>query len=77
MIGGGTLPEESLQTRVLALEGTPGHPVQDLAQRLRQNDPPVVGRIEHGRLLLDPRTVQPSEDEAVLAALKTALAANP
>jgi L-seryl-tRNA(Ser) seleniumtransferase len=38
MIGGGTLPEESLQSRVLALEGMPGRPVQDLARRLRQND---------------------------------------
>jgi L-seryl-tRNA(Ser) seleniumtransferase len=75
MIGGGTLPEESLPSRVLAIEGTPERPVQELARLLRQSDPPVVGRIEHARLLLDPRTVQPGEDEAVILALRALTAA--
>jgi hypothetical protein len=33
----------------------------------------VVGRIEAGELLLDPRTVQPGEGPAVVAALRAAL----
>ena len=70
-VGGGTLPGETLPTAVLAL------PVADpdaLAARLRRADPPVVGRIEEGHLLLDPRTVQPGEGAALVAALKAALA---
>jgi L-seryl-tRNA(Ser) seleniumtransferase len=69
MIGGGSLPEESLPTKLLAISGD----VTELAHRLRTGDPPVVARIEDGALLLDPRTVQPREDRALLAALKKAL----
>jgi len=43
-----------------------------VAARLRAADPPVVARIEGGRVLLDPRTVLPGEDEAVLAAVRGA-----
>jgi hypothetical protein len=32
-----------------------------------------VARIEAGRVLLDPRTVLPGEDEAVLAAIRSSL----
>jgi L-seryl-tRNA(Ser) seleniumtransferase len=45
-----------------------------LAARLRRADPPVMARIEDGRVLLDPRTVLPGEDAAVVAALRGALA---
>jgi L-seryl-tRNA(Ser) seleniumtransferase len=70
MIGGGSLPEESLPTRLLAIE----HPdVEGLAKRLRLGEQAVVGRIEHGRLLLDPRTVHPNEDEALMNALREGL----
>ena len=41
--------------------------------RLREGDPPVVGRIHEGRLLLDARTVLPGEDDALVAALVAAL----
>jgi L-seryl-tRNA(Ser) seleniumtransferase len=33
----------------------------------------VVARIEEDRVLLDPRTVLPEEDEALLRGVKTAL----
>ena len=69
-VGGGTLPEVTLPTRVLAL---PSPDPDRLAARLRAGDPPVVGRIEEGRLLLDPRTVLPDEDEALVAAVRAAL----
>jgi L-seryl-tRNA(Ser) seleniumtransferase len=43
-----------------------------LAARLRTADPPVIGRIDEGHLLLDLRTVLPEQDyalrEAVLGA---------
>jgi L-seryl-tRNA(Ser) seleniumtransferase len=60
----------TLPTFVLALP--PGDP-DGTAARLRACDPPVVARIEGGRVLLDPRTVLPGEDEAVLSAIRTAV----
>ena len=43
------------------------------ARRLRLHDPPVIARIERGRVLLDARTVLEGEDEAVVVALRTAM----
>ena len=44
-----------------------------VVERLRQGDPPVVARIEEDRVLLDPRTVLPEEDEALLLGVRAAL----
>ena len=71
MIGGGSLPGESLPTRVLAL--TPSEGASQLADRLRSGEPAIVARVEHDSLRLDPRTVDPSEDEAVIGVLQRAL----
>jgi len=38
-------------------------------QRLRASDPPIIARIENGRLLLDLRTVFPEEEAELAAAL--------
>ncbi len=73
-IGGGSLPGETLPTRVLAVaagQGAGG--VEGMLRRLRQENPPIVGRIEGDRALFDPRTVLPEEDEALLRGLKAAL----
>ena len=72
MIGGGSLPEESLPTKLVALSGD-GAQVTEVARRLRVGTTPVVGRIERDALLLDPRTVGPTEDRALVAAVKAAL----
>jgi L-seryl-tRNA(Ser) seleniumtransferase len=74
MVGGGSLPEEGVPTRVLAVAGD-GAWLVEVARRLRLGEPPVVGRIEADALLLDPRTVDPRDDAALVAALKAALAA--
>jgi len=69
-VGGGSLPGETLPTRLLAL------PVADpdgVAAALRAADPPVVARIEDDRLLLDPRTVLPEDEEALLRAVQGAV----
>jgi len=71
-VGGGTLPEATLPTFVLSL---PCADADGLAARLRRADPPVVGRIEDGRVLLDPRTVLPGEDALLVRAVAGALAA--
>ncbi len=70
-VGGGSLPGEELPTCLAALRV----PSPDLvAARLRLAKPPVVARIEGDRLLLDPRTVFPDQDDALLEALARATA---
>jgi L-seryl-tRNA(Ser) seleniumtransferase len=69
-VGGGSLPEVTLPTFVLALPGGDPHA---LLARLRRCDPPVVARIEEDRVVLDPRTVMPGEDEALLAAVRAGI----
>jgi L-seryl-tRNA(Ser) seleniumtransferase len=75
MVGGGSLPEESLPAKLVAIPGT-GAALEALAKRLRLGDPPIIARIEDNRLLLDPRTVDPREDAALVTGLKAALGAN-
>jgi L-seryl-tRNA(Ser) seleniumtransferase len=74
MIGGGSLPEEGVPTHLLALRPS-AIAVEELARRLRSGTPAVVGRIEHDALLLDPRTVQPDEEQPLLDAVRRALTA--
>ncbi|MGB6894416.1 MAG: L-seryl-tRNA(Sec) selenium transferase [Dehalococcoidia bacterium] len=74
MIGGGSLPEEGLPTRLLAIPSQPNLSAEALAHRLRARRPPVVARIERDTLLLDPRTVDPREDRILIEALRAALA---
>ena len=69
-IGGGSLPGETLPTRVLSLDCStvPGS-AQQVMERLRKADPPVIARIEDDRVLLDPRTVSTRSDEELMQAL--------
>ncbi|MFQ6019348.1 MAG: L-seryl-tRNA(Sec) selenium transferase [Dehalococcoidia bacterium] len=73
MVGGGSLPEESLPTKLVAIHGDGAIDVVALARRLRTGDPPLVARIEKDTLLLDPRTVAPEEGRALVAAVRAAL----
>jgi L-seryl-tRNA(Ser) seleniumtransferase len=73
-IGGGSLPGETIPTKLVAIPGEGGY-VTEAAKRLRTGSPPVVARVERDALLLDPRTVMPGEDEALLEAVRAALAA--
>lgn len=66
-VGGGSLPGETLPS--WALSPHVDQPNAAAAQ-LRRHDPPVIGRVAQDRLLLDPRTVLPGQDEALIAALK-------
>ncbi len=69
-VGGGSLPEETLPTHLLALQLA--HPNR-FTSALRRLEPPIIARIEDDRLLLDPRTVLPRQEAALLAGLQTAL----
>jgi L-seryl-tRNA(Ser) seleniumtransferase len=64
LIGGGSAPSSTLPTTLLALTC---HTLSadELAQRLRASDPPVIARVEEGRVLLDLRTVFPEQDEVL------------
>ncbi len=73
MVGGGSLPGSTLPTRLVAIKIKGEGRVQDLAQRLRQHRPPIIGRVEKNTLLLDPRCVFPEEDEVVLRGIQEAL----
>jgi len=72
-VGGGSLPGERLATTVLAIT-SPRRGAAELLRRLREHEPPVIGRIEQERVLLDPRTVLPGEDDVVVGAVLAALA---
>jgi len=66
VIGGGATPEQSIPTWLIAIRC---EDVVAAEQRLRAGDPPVIARIENGRLLLDLRTVFPEEEQELAAAL--------
>jgi L-seryl-tRNA(Ser) seleniumtransferase len=64
--GGGSAPGTGIPSVGLAVAG-------DRTAALRAFDPPVIARVAEGRTVLDLRTVDPSEDEVVAAALGAAL----
>jgi L-seryl-tRNA(Ser) seleniumtransferase len=61
-IGGGALPLAELPSFACAVE-------EELAAPLRAGDPPVVGVVRDGRLLLDCRTLSDDEADEVAAAV--------
>ena len=62
VVGGGGAPGVRLPSAAVSLPAT-------LAASLRKNTPPVAGRVEDGRLLLDLRTVDPADDATLRAAV--------
>src|SRR4051812_13882665 len=68
VIGGGTAPSATLPTALLAVTHQSMN-ADSLAARLRAVEPPIVARIEDGRVLLDLRTVFPEQDAAITQAL--------
>ena len=68
-IGGGSAPGSALPTRLIAVT----HPTVSatkLEQHIRWHHVPIIGRIDHARLLLDLRTVDPADDPLVAQAFK-------
>lgn len=72
MIGGGSTPGQPLKSWLIAVDCVD---VVEAERRLRAGDPPVVARIEDGRLLFDLRTVFPVEEEELVRAIVTAVRA--
>lgn len=65
-IGGGAAPGTTLASWGIQLAGMPAH---DLSRALRHATPPVIGRVENNRVLLDLRTVDPVEETLVFRAV--------
>lgn len=71
--GSGAAPDVFLDTFCVALSAE-GRSAASLARALRLGEPPVFARIQDERLLLDPRTLLSGEDEALVGAVRAALA---
>ncbi len=68
VIGGGAAPSSVLPTRLLAVSCA-DLSADELSDRLRAFDPPIITRVEQGRVLLDLRTVFVDQDSTIAAAL--------
>lgn len=67
-VGGGAAPGVSLETVLLSVSHT-SRSAESLELSLRTADPPVIARIDDGRLLLDLRTVEPTDEEPLMKVL--------
>jgi L-seryl-tRNA(Ser) seleniumtransferase len=67
-LGGGTSPRTRVRSFAVALRH-PRHGADEVLRGLRRLDPPVIGRIEEDRVLLDLRTVDPDGDDELMRAL--------
>lgn len=63
VVGGGAAPGVELPGWAVAVPAS-------LHAALRRGEPPVVGRIQHGRLLLDLRAVPPAADDLLVRAIR-------
>ena len=70
VVGGGAAPGATLPTKLIAVS-VAGLSSEELAACLRSTEPPVIARIEEGRMLLDLRTVFAEQEATVVAALRT------
>ncbi len=66
--GGGSTPEQSMATWLLAISGD----AVKIEKKLRANDPAVIARIENEKVVIDLRTVFLEEEGQLIAAIKRA-----
>jgi len=69
--GGGAMPEVEIPSACVAVSHTRVR-AEELDARLRKGNPPVVGRVAKGRILLDMRTVRNEELGELAGALLAA-----
>ena len=74
--GSGALPIREIPTRCVVLPPPAGLSAAEAARRLRCGDPSLFVRVRADLLHLDPRTIQPGEDELVVRALAAVSAAS-
>ena len=68
-VGGGAFPTAEIPSSGVVLRGD----ANDIEERLRRGEPPVIGRISDDNLLLDLRSVLPREDATLSRAVLKAL----
>ena len=73
-IGGGSLPGETLDSFALSISIQGGRSPESLLADLRNQNTPVIARIEDDAVRLDPRTVLPEQDDRLLESLTAAIA---
>ncbi|HKZ22684.1 MAG TPA: L-seryl-tRNA(Sec) selenium transferase [candidate division Zixibacteria bacterium] len=71
-LGGGSLPQQSLPTYVLSFDS--GSAPEILSEKFRKLRPPVIGRIEDEKFVLDLRTVFPEQDDLMVESIRKVLA---
>lgn len=69
-VGGGSLPEETLPTFLLALQVPQPN---KFMEKLRRQKPPIIARVEEDRVVFDPRTVFAEQEGALLVGIRNAL----
>ena len=69
-MGGGSLPGELFPTFLLSLEVKSP---EKFLKKLRVQNPPIIARTVNDKVLLDPRTVLPEQEGALLVGLENAL----
>ncbi len=70
--GGGALPLLDLPSRCLRIK-IQGISVNTLEKNMRQNSPPIIGRIEDDGFVVDPRTLQEDDLPIIRSAFETVL----
>lgn len=70
--GGGSLPMNGIPTTVIRLQ-VKGLTSNDLSKRLRETEPPVIGRIASDEFVLDFRTVLPRDITNLITSIKNAI----
>ncbi|MFZ5646754.1 MAG: L-seryl-tRNA(Sec) selenium transferase [Bacillota bacterium] len=71
-VGGGAMPTADLPGWVVSVRPL-FMAVEELAERLRNGDPAVIGRVQDGRLLMDVRTLLKGEEIILAGAMATAM----
>ena len=74
VLGGGSAPGAALPSRAVAVRCATVSPDEIMA-RLRACEMPIIARVEDDRVVLDLRTVEPTQDAVVVAALARVLEA--
>jgi len=70
-LGGGSIPTQGIESVVVRVRFRERSET-DVATRLRLGDPAVVPRVQEGHVMFDLRTIIPSQEDALVAAIASA-----
>jgi L-seryl-tRNA(Ser) seleniumtransferase len=71
-VGGGVAPMKGLPSYAVSVTH-PDFTAEEIASRLRENDPPIVARVEEDRVYFEMRTIRPDEQNLITMALRDIL----